>query len=237
MNHPHVPSSNRSFTNNWRQDHQRFPYLLNVINGIKNHPGIIGTAPKHTQAILKKITEKDGKYAVENMRIQEWVCSVVLEILLNKLNTIDWVKYTVYQTRIHDDIHHHVDARIVKTYSGSKENYGVDFTFDKALLEQKALALNTHPAIITIRWEKIQLPTMVVHLPRATIDKITSWLERTLKIKGVPDIKLECITFAIECMVHEYLSKWDPLITTCIPSKYSPYESLKEISRRANSHR
>ena len=123
---------------------------MGVINKIKNHPGIIGTAPSNTQNILKSIAKKDGKYAVENMRIQEWVCSIVLEIILNRLCT-DETHYTVYQTSIHDDIHHHVDARIVKTLAGSKENYGVDFTFDKALLEKKSLALDIHPAVITIR--------------------------------------------------------------------------------------
>ena len=123
---------------------------MGVINKIKNHPGIIGTAPGNTQNILKSIAKKDGKYAVENMRIQEWVCSIVLEIILNRLCT-DETHYTVYQTSIHDDIHHHVDARIVKTLAGSKENYGVDFTFDKALLEKKSLALDIHPAVITIR--------------------------------------------------------------------------------------
>ena len=78
---------------------------------------------------------------------------------------------------------------------------------------------------------------MVVHLPRGAIEKITSGLECTLENKKASIITVEQLIFTIEAMVHGFLNRGGSFITTRVSEKYSPHESLKEISEKANSHR
>lgn len=113
------------------------------------------------------------------MRVLEWVCTKVLEILITaNISSKSGKKVVVHQTSINDDVWHHLDAHIVeRNRSESTLQYGVDFTFDKSLISVKKSQLEQRSSGITRHGAYIPLPAMVVYFPQGEIKKIVKGLE------------------------------------------------------------
>ncbi len=226
----------RGFWSWWeRQDHLKFPNLKRFIENIPKHPGIIKNSNAKVSHVLSEIASKDGIFAVQNMRIREWVATIILQAEINK-KLPEWANpFRVFQTNINDDVWHHLDAYIVERWTnGGIDYYWVDFTFSADKVQSKLQSLEfLHPEIHLKKHTTLRPPTMVTLMQWKMVTEIANALEKTIPadLNSRQTPQMRALIFAVQALTSQYTSKSGDRqhINNFVPQKFQPLERLREI--------
>ncbi len=235
MNTSHTTSSRSFWERNKQQNSSRFPNLEKFIDATPKHPWLRKNPIRKVQLVLQSIDRERGNYAVQNMRVQEWVASLIMQ---NQLNVNNPDPYRVYQTTINDDIWHHVDAYFRKrnaSYRDYSQVYGIDFTFSLNTVDEKLARLKKEiPKLNFWSHTSIPIPTMVTYMDGKMVWDITQQLEYAVNRVASP--RMSAIIFATWILAEQFLrcptSKG--AIQNFVPDKYPQLEELRAITTSIN---